>query len=150
MPYAGRTRNAGHGREGKQRTVRQSSARIPALVFSPSLDRPRVQRMDPPAPRAVPAQAPPGPEDRPATATTSSTLPVASAPAAINKYNFRFLPVPPNVRYDPAKPVHFGLVLNIMLGCASTFSEPGSLLCLRRVLTGVRQLLRTCIIASRC
>lgn len=33
-----------------------------------------------------------------------------------------FLPIPLRLRYDPAKPFHFGLVLNVAFGFASTFS----------------------------
>ncbi|KAJ7268030.1 major facilitator superfamily domain-containing protein [Mycena rebaudengoi] len=36
-------------------------------------------------------------------------------------YDFGFLPIPPRLRYDPKKPFHFGLVLNILFGFASTF-----------------------------
>jgi hypothetical protein len=37
--------------------------------------------------------------------------------------DFGFLPVPRHLRYDPTKPFHFGLLLNIAFGFASTFSE---------------------------
>ena len=36
---------------------------------------------------------------------------------------FGFLPIPRHLRYDPTKPFHFGLLLNIGFGFASTFSE---------------------------
>ncbi|KAF5340710.1 hypothetical protein D9611_007333 [Ephemerocybe angulata] len=35
--------------------------------------------------------------------------------------DFGFLPIPPHLRYDPARPFHFGLGLNIAFGFASTF-----------------------------
>ena len=37
--------------------------------------------------------------------------------------DFGFIPVPRHLRYDPTKPFHFGLLLNIAFGFASTFSE---------------------------
>ena len=37
--------------------------------------------------------------------------------------DFGFMPVPRHLRYDPTKPFHFGLLLNIAFGFASTFSE---------------------------
>ncbi|KAI0033888.1 major facilitator superfamily domain-containing protein, partial [Vararia minispora EC-137] len=35
--------------------------------------------------------------------------------------DFGFLPIPRNLRYDPARPAHFGLLLNVVFGLASTF-----------------------------
>lgn len=37
--------------------------------------------------------------------------------------DFGIIPVPRHLRYDPTKPFHFGLLLNISFGIASTFSE---------------------------
>ena len=37
--------------------------------------------------------------------------------------DFGFLPIPRHLRYDPTKPFHFGLLLNIAFGLVSTFSE---------------------------
>jgi hypothetical protein len=37
--------------------------------------------------------------------------------------DFGLIPVPRHLRYDPTKPVHFGLLLNFGFGFASTFSE---------------------------
>ena len=37
--------------------------------------------------------------------------------------DFGFIPVPRHLRYDPTKPFHFGLLLNIAFGFASTFGE---------------------------
>lgn len=36
--------------------------------------------------------------------------------------DFGFIPVPRHLQYDPTKPFHFGLLLNISFGIASTFS----------------------------
>ena len=43
--------------------------------------------------------------------------------------DFGLIPVPRHLRYDPKKPFHFGLLLNIAFGFASTFSESFPLLC---------------------
>lgn len=37
---------------------------------------------------------------------------------------FFFIPIPAHLRYDPSKPFHFGIVLNIAFGFTSTFSQP--------------------------
>ena len=37
--------------------------------------------------------------------------------------DFGFIPVPRHLRYNPTKPFHFGLLLNIGFGFVSTFSE---------------------------
>ena len=37
--------------------------------------------------------------------------------------DFGLIPVPRHLRYDPTKPFHFGLLLNIAFGFASTISE---------------------------
>lgn len=36
--------------------------------------------------------------------------------------DFGILPIPRHLRYDPAKPFHFGMVLNIAFAFISTFS----------------------------
>lgn len=36
---------------------------------------------------------------------------------------FWFLPIPKSRRYDPERPIHFGLFLNVIFGAASTFGE---------------------------
>ncbi|KAF8876288.1 major facilitator superfamily domain-containing protein [Gymnopilus junonius] len=46
----------------------------------------------------------------------------ASSPTATITVEFGFLPIPRNLRYDPKKPHHFGLVLNVAFGFASTFT----------------------------
>jgi hypothetical protein len=40
-----------------------------------------------------------------------------------------FLPVPSRLRHDPAKPIHFGLALNVAFGLSSTFVGPSPSLC---------------------
>ncbi|KAM5541230.1 hypothetical protein V8D89_005159 [Ganoderma adspersum] len=35
--------------------------------------------------------------------------------------DFGFLPIPKRVRYDPERPAHFGLMMNVIFGVASTF-----------------------------
>ncbi|KAI1789925.1 major facilitator superfamily domain-containing protein [Ganoderma leucocontextum] len=35
--------------------------------------------------------------------------------------DFGFLPIPKRVRYDPERPAHFGLLMNVIFGVASTF-----------------------------
>lgn len=37
--------------------------------------------------------------------------------------DFGFVPVPRHLQYDPTKPFHFGLLLNVAFGFASTFSK---------------------------
>ena len=37
--------------------------------------------------------------------------------------DFGLIPVPRHLRYDPTKPFHFGLLLNIAFGFSGTFSE---------------------------
>ncbi|KAF7357363.1 putative transporter YgaY [Mycena sanguinolenta] len=37
-------------------------------------------------------------------------------------HDFGFLPIPRRLRYDPQKPFHFGLLLNVLFGFASTFT----------------------------
>ncbi|KAJ7444458.1 MFS superfamily [Mycena latifolia] len=43
-------------------------------------------------------------------------------PPAIFTHDLRFLPIPKTLRYHPGKSFHFGLLLNITLGFASTFT----------------------------
>jgi len=37
--------------------------------------------------------------------------------------DFRCLPIPRRLRYNPEKPFHFGMLLNIAFGIGSTFGE---------------------------
>ncbi len=39
-----------------------------------------------------------------------------------HRKDFGFLPIPKRLRYDPARPAHFGLLMNVIFGAASTFS----------------------------
>ena len=43
--------------------------------------------------------------------------------------DFGFIPIPRHLRYDDTKPFHFGLLLNIAFGFASTFSESFPFFC---------------------
>lgn len=64
-----------------------------------------------PAATILESSSVPEKEDQP----TSVTL--------IHTTDFGFLPIPKRLRYNPEKPFHFGIVLNIAFGIASTFSE---------------------------
>ncbi|KAG6888738.1 hypothetical protein C0995_006390 [Termitomyces sp. Mi166 len=58
----------------------------------------------------------------PANATSSSQK--GNEPGAIHQssaYDFGFIPIPQQLCYDPTKPFHFGLILNVSFGFASTF-----------------------------
>ncbi|KAF7357362.1 putative transporter YgaY [Mycena sanguinolenta] len=41
---------------------------------------------------------------------------------ALMTHDFGFLPIPQRLRYNPQKPFHFGLLLNVLFGFASTFT----------------------------
>ncbi|KAG6838454.1 hypothetical protein C0991_011547, partial [Blastosporella zonata] len=36
-------------------------------------------------------------------------------------YDLGFIPIPRRLRHDPKKPFHFGILLNVAFGFASTF-----------------------------
>ncbi|KAH9948293.1 major facilitator superfamily domain-containing protein [Amylocystis lapponica] len=55
------------------------------------------------------------------TETVQVTPDLAESEDHIHTRDFGFLPIPERVRYDPKHPIHFGLVINIMLGFTSTF-----------------------------
>jgi hypothetical protein len=38
--------------------------------------------------------------------------------------DFRYLPIPRRLRYDPDKPFYFGMPLNVSFAVGSTFGEP--------------------------
>ncbi|KAI1789923.1 major facilitator superfamily domain-containing protein [Ganoderma leucocontextum] len=76
-------------------------------------------------------------ESRPASVapSTTETLSTRAAPSdektigkvvddvpAENWKDFGFLPIPKRVRYDPERPAHFGLLMNVIFGVASTFT----------------------------
>jgi len=42
--------------------------------------------------------------------------------------DFGLIPIPRHLRYDPSKPFHFGIALNVAFGFASTFSESDPLM----------------------
>ena len=47
---------------------------------------------------------------------------VAYDVAAEHWKDFGLLPIPKHVRYNPERPFHFGLLMNVIFGIASTFS----------------------------
>ncbi|KAJ7205289.1 major facilitator superfamily domain-containing protein [Mycena pura] len=51
-----------------------------------------------------------------------SAAPDDGASATATKYDFGFLLIPRPLRHDPKKPFHFGLLLNVLFGFASTFT----------------------------
>ena len=61
-------------------------------------------------------------DENPAEQSPKSNHTDSSTKVLIPK-DFGVMPVPRHLRYDPVKPFHFGLVLNIGFGLASTFSE---------------------------
>jgi hypothetical protein len=54
--------------------------------------------------------------------SVASAEKTAPAPAPPRTLDFGFLPIPKHLRYDPARPAHFGLLLNVVFGLATTFS----------------------------
>ncbi len=54
--------------------------------------------------------------------TTITDTPTTSS-EDIATHDFYFIPIPTSLRYDPDKPPHFSLLLNIVFGLASTFCE---------------------------
>ena len=65
--------------------------------------------------------------------------------------DFGVVPVPQHLRYDSTKPFHFGLLLNIVFGFISTFSEYFNLLSFfARLLNFDYKLPRISTIANRC
>ena len=59
------------------------------------------------------------------TLSDNRDIPGADAKTSIKlqSWDLGFIPIPKRLRWDPDKPVHFGLALNIVLGIAGTFSE---------------------------
>ncbi|KZV62441.1 MFS general substrate transporter [Peniophora sp. CONT] len=51
----------------------------------------------------------------------SGDVHVAAPSARFPTHDFGFLPIPKRLRYDPERPVEFGLVLNMIFGASSTF-----------------------------
>jgi len=64
--------------------------------------------------------------------------------------DFGLLPIPQHLRYDPDKPIHFGLLMNIAFGLFSTFSTSPSITkgSTIKLMILVLQPHRICIIAS--
>jgi hypothetical protein len=63
-----------------------------------------------------------------ADSTTSQPRFIDPDCKSLSPKDFGFLLVPRRLRYDPTKPFHFGPLLNIAFGFASTFSESFGLL----------------------
>ena len=95
-----------------------------------------------------------------ATETLSTRAPLSDGKAiekaaydvpADNWKDFGFLPIPKHVRYDPERPAHFGLLMNVIFGVASTFSMSFFLapVSLELELTIVKPS-ATCTTANRC
>ncbi|RPD56725.1 MFS general substrate transporter [Lentinus tigrinus ALCF2SS1-7] len=66
------------------------------------------------------------PSSRPQSTAVSTTDTLPAPMAATEKEevslkDFGFLPIPSRVRYDPDHPAHFGLLMNVTFGIASTF-----------------------------
>lgn len=70
------------------------------------------------------------------------------ADSAVPSTDFGIIPIPKRLRYDPDKPFHFGLLLNVSFGFASTFGT-----CLKELdrccLNSVKSL-RIYTIVNRC
>jgi hypothetical protein len=60
--------------------------------------------------------------------SSTATQPTPSSPATAQAdptflKDFRYLPIPKRLRYDPDKPFHFGMLLNVSFGIGSTLGE---------------------------
>ena len=64
---------------------------------------------------------------RPATITSETATLDSPAPAKDTvperDRELFFIPIPKHLRHDPENPPHFGLMMNILFGIASTFCE---------------------------
>ncbi|KAJ7819645.1 major facilitator superfamily domain-containing protein [Mycena olivaceomarginata] len=60
------------------------------------------------------------PDEKPEPSTGSGTV-EHQMTTPLMTHDFGFVPIPRRLRYDPQKPFHFGLVLNVLFGFASTF-----------------------------
>lgn len=65
----------------------------------------------------------PSKENEKTEGKTSVTSVDATPVKLDNAKDFGFLPIPRRLRYDPARPLEFGLLMNIAFGFASTFSK---------------------------
>jgi hypothetical protein len=61
--------------------------------------------------------------------------------------DFGLIPIPKRLQYNPIKPFHFGILLNVSFGFASTFSTDFSVDVQQMLMA--RQLSLTCIIVNR-
>jgi hypothetical protein len=78
---------------------------------------------------------------------TAETI-AASAEEIWPTKDFGLIPIPKRLQYDPIKPFHFGILLNVSFGFASTFSTYFSVDCEWMLIE--RQLSLTYIIVNRC
>jgi hypothetical protein len=62
--------------------------------------------------------------------------------------DFGLIPIPKRLQYNPDKPFHFGTLLNVSFGFASTFSAHFSIDSEHMLM--IRQSLLICTIANRC
>jgi hypothetical protein len=61
------------------------------------------------------------------SSTATQPTPSSPVPAQVDltfAKDFRCLPIPRRLRYDPDKPFHFGMLLNVSFGVGSTLGEP--------------------------
>ncbi|KAG6918502.1 hypothetical protein DXG01_013862 [Tephrocybe rancida] len=65
--------------------------------------------------------APPGPVDEPIPGILATTEERKEPERAILDKDFRFIPIPRRLRYDPDAPFHFGLLMNASFGFGGTF-----------------------------
>ncbi|KAG8714920.1 hypothetical protein FRC08_011243 [Ceratobasidium sp. 394] len=62
-------------------------------------------------------------DDSKGSSSTLHSQPDPSPPKdSIRRFDFGFIPIPSRLRYDPERPFHFGLALNIFFGLASTLT----------------------------
>jgi len=62
--------------------------------------------------------------------------------------DFGLIPIPKRLQYNPNKPFHFGILLNVSFGFASTFSTHFPVDDVQMLMT--KQSLLICTIANRC
>jgi hypothetical protein len=72
------------------------------------------------------------PDEKPEPSTGSGTV-EHQMTTPLMTHDFGFVPIPRRLRYDPQKPFHFGLVLNVLFGFASTFIVANLYYCQVRV-----------------
>ena len=71
-----------------------------------------------------------GPSSRPQSASLSTADTLEAPPTQVetkdgsetSTKDFGFVPIPKRLQYDPDHPAHFGILMNVIFGLASTFS----------------------------